>query len=258
MKNRLIPRKRTILLIAGYFILPFIFAVLTSIKVLENILLLLPLVLFAVLMVTWFLPRKNIKLSVLLWVLLALSLVGSTGWFFSPFFFTLYLIAIALGFIYRTSVSISFTLALVILFSFSLTGERANYDFLILLSLLSVIPITVALRRSFLLVQQEKKGILILESDKRGSNVTSLEEILNNKVNTIGVLLRQPITYLKQGLTLLNSGKLSKSEAEEILPRMEKSADELFTLVKEFETNFTKNSFLKRNNSSKKSIKLPS
>jgi hypothetical protein len=169
--------------------------------------------------------------------------VGATGWFFSPFFFALYLAAVALGFVYAPSTAVAFTLALIIMFSFSVGEANAAYDFLLLVSLLAVIPIVVALRKKYLLVQQEKKGILILETEKEGG-ITSLDSILENQVNKIGVTLRQPITYIKQGLYLLNQGKLSQEETANILPRMQKSADELFTLVKEFERGTTRNDLI--------------
>jgi len=243
-------RKRNIRLIIGYFLIPFFFAILSAIKVLNQFSIILPLIFLAIFCVYWFLPIKRPALTVLLATLLVLSLISATGWFFSPFFFALYLTAIGLGFIYTPSIAISFTLSLILLFTFSMTGERPTYDFLTLLSLLSVIPITIVLRKSFLLVQQQKKGILILEGENSGTGITSLDNILSNRINNIGATLRQPITYMKQAVSLLMTGKLSQEEVDEIMPRMQKSTEELFTLVKEFERETTKNKFLVKTNPS--------
>jgi len=243
-------RKQNIFLVIGYFLLPVFFAILTAVKIFNKLSLILPIIFLAIFCVYWLLPIKRPALSVLLATLLVISLVSATGWFFSPFFFALYLTAIGLGFIYNPVVAISFTLSLVMLFTFSMTGERPTYDLLTLLSLLSVIPITIALRKSFLLVQQEKKGILILEGEKNQAGITSLDNILANRINNIGATLRQPITYVKQAVSLLVSGKLSKEEVDEIMPRMQKSTEELFTLVKEFERETTNNKFFTKNNSS--------
>lgn len=227
----------------GFFLLPFALAILTAIKQINQLTLLIPAVVLAILLILRFLPKRYQKFNVFLWTLLVLSLVGSTGWFFSPFFFTLYLVAIAIGFVYTPAVSVAFTLSLLLLFAFSMTGERPTFDFLTLLSLLTVIPIVIGLRKSYLLVQQERKGILILEQGDSAAGIASLDSILTNRINNIGVTLRQPITYLKQGVALLVSGTLSQEEVTEMLPRMQKSTEELFTLVKEFERETTNNKF---------------
>ncbi len=227
-----------------YFLLPILLFVLTSIPGVNVVTPYLALGVILALIVIHFVPHAQRPARVALWTLLVLSLVGSTGWFYSPFFFALYLTAVGLGFLYSVGTAIAFTLALMLLFAFSVGEVNATYDFLTLLSLLSVIPLTVALRRSFLLVQQERKGILILESDDKQEGVTTLDAILANRVNRIGILLRQPITYLKQGIALLRDHTLTPAESQDVIQRMQHSSDELFTLVKEFERGATKNDLL--------------
>lgn len=232
--------------IVGYFLLPIVFFILTSLFGINRLVPLLALVLLAAIIGLRFVPGVSRRWHVLLWTLLVLSMVGSTGWFFSPFFFALYLMAIALGFIYTAGVAVAFTIALVMLFAFSIGEVNPTYDFMTLLSLLSVIPITLGLRKSFLLVQQEQKGILILESEDQHSGITSLDKVLQNSVNRIGILLRQPITYIRQGLAMLNGNTLSHEEATDVLKRMTRSSEELFTLIKEFERGATKNTLINR------------
>lgn len=232
-----------------YFLLPVGVFAASSLPGLNRILPFLALVLAGVLLALRFSARVRPTTKMLLWALVVLALVGSTGWFFSPFFFALYLLGIALGFLYSVEVAVAFTVALLTTFVFSgVVGEVSpTHDFLTLLSLLSVIPITIGLRRSFLLVQQAKKGILILEPDEKlPSGITSLDAILRNQVNRVGLLLRQPLTYVKQGLSLLAEGKLSEDEYQETLPRMRKSVEDLFTIVKEFESETTKNALIGR------------
>jgi len=89
-----------------------------------------------------------------------------------------------------------------------------------------------------------------LEGENSGTGITSLDNILSNRINNIGATLRQPITYMKQAVSLLMTGKLSQEEVDEIMPRMQKSTEELFTLVKEFERETTKNKFLVKTNPS--------
>ena len=231
----------------GFFLLPLIVFGLSSFFNNGQWLIFTALFLLVTAIVLYFIPSKPRGLSITVWTLLVLALIASTNWFYSPFFFALYLLAITLGFLYTPLTATVFTAALLIIFSLSFGEQDMAYDFLVFLSLLSVIPITVALRRNYLIVQQEKKGILILENDKRKSGITSLDAILENRVNKIGVTLRQPITYIKQGLHLLIKGKLTEQEADDILSRMQKSADELFTLVKEFERGATNNDLIGRN-----------
>lgn len=232
---------------ALYFLLPLAVFAFTSLPGLNRLTPLLALVFVAVLLALRFFPKVSRNVRLILWTLLVLSLVGSTGWFFSPFFFALYLLGIGLGFLYTPAVAVSFTLALIVLFASSIGEVSPTADFLTLLSLFSVIPITILLRTSFLLVQQEKKGILILEREDRETGITSLEAILRNQVNRLGILLRQPITYLRQGLALMEEGNLSGPEYQETLSRMIRSAEDVFTLVKEFESGTTKNVLMGRN-----------
>lgn len=229
-----------------YFLLPLVVFVFSSLPGVNRFMSVLALVAFGLLLILRFLPKVSAPWKVALWVLLVLALVGSTGWFYSPFFFALYLMGIGLGFLYTPITAVSFTLSLIILFAFSIGEVNPTYDFLTLLSLLSVIPVTIVLRRSFLLVQQAKKGILILETDEKTSGITSLDAILRNRINQIGILLRQPLTYVKQGLALLEEGKLADRELPEVLQRMRRAIDNLFTLVKEFESSTTKNELLGR------------
>jgi signal transduction histidine kinase len=189
------------------------------------------------------LPRVVV---VTVWIGAVVTLVGSSGWFFSPFFFMLYLAAIALGFIYRPTVAVSFTLGLLLIFASSIGEVSATHDFLTLLSLLSVIPITIILRRTFLLVQQEHRGILILETDERHKATTALDAVLTNQVNKVAIILRQPITYIRQALALLKENAISADEYPEVLHLMSRSADEVFTLIKEFESGTTKNTLITR------------
>jgi signal transduction histidine kinase len=231
-------------IVALYVAMPILLHIFTSLPGINKLTPIIALLAIAALFILRFVPSKKANVVPILWVLLVLSLVGSTGWFYSPFFFALYLTAIGLGFIYTPSVAVGFTVALIAIFSYSIGEVDALSDFFILVSLLSVIPITIVLRKSFLLVQQQQKGILILETEQK-SGITSLDAVLENKINFIGVTLRQPITYLKQGLAMLDDNSLTDDEFADTLARMRKASEELSTFVKEFERGTTNNAFFK-------------
>lgn len=241
-------KKRRFGVATAYFFLPIIVFVYTSLPYVNRLTPFIALLLLTLGLGPKFLPWKVPRsASVALWVLFIITLVGSSGWFFSPFFFTLYLAAIVLGFIYAPSVTITFTVGLLLIFASSIGEISPTADFLTLLSLLSVIPITIVLRRTFLLVQQERKGILILESDEKNIGGTALEAVLSNQVNKLAVILRQPITYIRQGLALLKENALTQEEYPEVIQRMSRAADEVFTLIKEFESEKTRNVLVSRN-----------
>ncbi|MDO8512467.1 MAG: hypothetical protein Q7S57_04295 [bacterium] len=230
------------LVTVGYFFLPILFFILSSVKPLNSLLYFVIALLCAALLLLKFLPKRTPQLAILLWAVFTCVVVSVTGWFHSPFFFALYLLGVGLSFIYPFRVSVVYTLSLIFIFLFSGDVE-GSFDIMLLLSLLSVIPISLALRRDFLKVQQDQKDILVLETGDDKNN-SALENLLQNSVNRVGVNLRQPVTYLKQGLAELEEENLSPKEAATMLKKMRDTVEEIFTIIREFEHGVTKNLFL--------------
>jgi hypothetical protein len=226
----------------AYFFLPILFFLASSVEKLDSVLYFAIVILCAGLLLLKFLPKRTPQLVLLIWALFICALVSVTGWFFSPFFFTLYLLGVGLAFIYPFRVSVAYALSVILIFLFS--GDvNGSFDIMLLLSLLSVIPVSLALRRDFLKVQQDQKDILVLETgDSKDS--TALENLLQNSINRVGINLRQPVTYLKQGLAELDEAELSPKEATTMLKKMRNTVEEIFTIIREFEHGATKNLFL--------------
>ncbi|MDA1317235.1 MAG: hypothetical protein O3B87_04385 [bacterium] len=86
-----------------------------------------------------------------------LLVVAATGWFFSPFFFALYLLALLLAFEFESAASIGFIGVLAVLFSLNVGKVDIAYDFLVILSLVSFIPLTFYLRKEFLKLKETEK-----------------------------------------------------------------------------------------------------
>lgn len=164
-------------------------------------------------------------------------LVAASGWFYSPFFFTLYLLAILLGFIFSSSVSIAFVLTLVVLFSFSIGEVDLTYDFLIVLSLLTVIPLTLYLKKEYLRLKEAEKKILVMRRDEKNYE-NKVEEILANKINEIAVNLRQPINDTKQIAFVLKK-TVFHQEAVKDVDRIIAASEEALRLLKKFEEDTT-------------------
>lgn len=179
--------------------------------------------------------RKGLEFSSdknLIYLLTAtnLFLVGATGWFFSPFFFSLYLMTILLSFLFSPAVSFGFVGTLIALFSINIGEVDLAYDFLIVLSLLTSIPLSLYLRREYLKLKEGMKDILILEQHKKFES--KVEEVLANKINNVAVELRQPINDVK-----LMSYRLEKNVKGR--DRMIAASEEALRVVKKFEGEST-------------------
>lgn len=180
----------------------------------------------------------------LIYLLLAatLFLVGATGWFFSPFFFSLYLLTIILAFILGPPASIGFVGTLVCVFAFNIGEVDPVYDFLVVASLITSIPISFYLRREYLRLREAQKDILVLKEEKKYYQ-SKVEEILANKINNLAVSLRQPATDIKLLAMRLNKQK-SKEDLETNTKRIVTSAQEALRILEEFEESATGKKFL--------------
>lgn len=180
---------------------------------------------------------SNSSSFIYLFLAVILLLVGATGWFFSPFFFTLYLVGVGLALMYNQAVSISFIVALVALFSFNIGEVDLTYDFLIILSLLSTIPVGLALRKEYLKLKESNKEILVLQHEKENYK-NKLEEVLSNTMNNFAVNLRQPLNDVKQ-LAYRMEKVRSKTEEEKDRQRIIASSEEALRMLKDFEEETT-------------------
>lgn len=167
-----------------------------------------------------------------------LFLVASTGWFFSPFFFVLYLLAVFMAFIFSPAVLISFVLLLVILFSFNIGEVDLSYDFLVVLSLLVTIPLSLYLRKEYLHLKETEKKILVLRKEKEENYQDIIQEILANKVNSFSADIRQPINDTKQLAFYIREHHSSK-ELSESLDKIIFSSEEALKILSLFEAGTT-------------------
>lgn len=167
-----------------------------------------------------------------------LFLIAATGWFFSPFFFVLYLLAIFLAFIFPPSASIAFVLLMVVLFSFNIGEVDLAYDFLIVLSLLTTIPLSLYLRKEYLRLKQTEKKILVLEKEKEEKYEDIIQEILANKVTSFSADMRQPINDSKQ-LAFYIQKHHKNEELNESLNKIIFSSEEALKILNGFEASAT-------------------
>ncbi len=196
------------------------------------------LIVYGFLLVKKGVDKTSDKIFVYLLTASVLFLAASTGWFFSPFFFVLYLLAIFLAFIFPQSASIAFVLLLVVLFSFNIGEVDLAYDFMIVLSLLTTIPLSLYLRKEYLHLRETEKKILVLQKDKEEKYQDIIQEILANKVNNFSVDMRQPINDTKQ-LAFYIQKHHNNKELTESLNKIIFSSEEALKILSDFEANTT-------------------
>lgn len=179
--------------------------------------------------------------SVLVFLAFVMTLVAATGRFLSPFFFSLYLVAIILAFIFSPIVSFAFLATLIGLFAFYGMGQvDLTYDFLTLTSLLSVIPITLYLRKRYLELKSQRKEILVLQGEDKKEYQTVVEGLLDNVITQLVTNTRQPVTYIKQAAMVLGSKKSPGIETvKHYTERIATNAEEVLTRINEFEHKAT-------------------
>lgn len=185
----------------------------------------------------------QVKIMIILSAVFALFLVSATGWFVSPFFFMLYLLAILLGFTFAPSASVAFVLTLSALFSFDIGTIDIAYDYLTVLSLLTVIPITFYLRKEYLSLKEAEKTILVIRKDEKVYQ-NKVENLLANKVNDFAVNLRQPINDTKQLAFLLKKTNAHEAIVKNV-DRIIASAEESLRMLQTFEEEATGKRLLK-------------
>ncbi len=166
-----------------------------------------------------------------------LLLVATTGWFFSPFYFLLYLVGIMLAFVFEPLVSTVFIGILVIFFSFDIGEVDVVYDFLVVLSLVPVIPLSYYLRGEYLTLKEAAKEIMVLEDEQAG-DLGAVESLLSNRVNKMAAELRESISDIKhiaQHMEEQSDEPELQKHTESIIVSARKALD----LLNEFEEDAT-------------------
>lgn len=208
-----------------------------------TLLALLGLIIYAFKLKTTGRRAREDKTMIVIASMFVLFLVAATGWFVSPFFFLLYLLSLFLGFVFAPRISVAFIITLVVLFSFNIGEIDLAYDFLIVLSLLTVIPLTFYLKKEYLRLKEAEKEILVMKKEEKVYE-NKVEELLANKVNEFAVNLRQPINDTKQ-LAFVLKKTHGQLEIAHDADRIITSSEEALRLLQTFEEEVTGKKLLK-------------
>lgn len=171
-----------------------------------------------------------IFICIMLWV-------GVTGWFFSPFFYLLYLVAIVLSFIYSPLVTCAFTITLLGLFIPNVGSIDTTIDIITMLSLFSVVPLTYFLQKEYLRLKENEKKVLILD-DERKMLRNKVDEVLLNKIVKFSAQLRQPVNDMRQ-LALVARKHKDPSKTSKAFSKIIELGEESLNRIEEFEEKVT-------------------
>lgn len=185
----------------------------------------------------WRMHARIFKILAFTFTSAMLLWVGTTGWYFSKFFYLLYLLGISLAFLFSTSVAFSFILVLIAILLPQIGDINTNFDIVSVLSLLLIVPLAYFLSHTYLKVKEREKKILILENERKNLE-SKVDELLQNRITKISANLREPINDIKQ-LAYYIPKISTKKEKEEYRQRIIKSSEKALTLVRGFEEETT-------------------
>lgn len=191
----------------------------------------------------WRIHERTLRILVFAFATAILLWVGNTGWAFSPFFYLLYILGLALGFLFNTSAAFSFVIVLVAVLLPQIGNINTHFDYVTVLSLFLIVPLSYFLSHAFLKVKEKEKKILILEHEKKNFQDT-VEELLNNKVIKFAADLREPVNDVRQ-LALYVPKKQTEETLAENRKKIVASSEKALALIAEFEEDTTGRKLLK-------------
>lgn len=171
-----------------------------------------------------------LSVTVLMWV-------GMTGWYFSPFFYLLYLLGVLYAFIFSPLVTFAFAGTLTVLFLPNVGSIDLSFDLITLVSLLSMVPLTLYLQRVYLHLKESEKKVLILERENMQYK-SKVEEVLANKITRVVVDLKQPINDMKQTVLFLKRSETTPKTLKH-LDKMSDIVEDALSQLESFETTTT-------------------
>ncbi len=176
--------------------------------------------------------------------------IGITGWFFSPFFYFLYILAVMLAFMYSSFTTLLFVLVMLGLFLPNVGSIDLTVDIITMVSLVSVVPLTHFLQKEYLQLKQTQKKVLILE-EKSKDLKNKVDEVLMNKVTKFAVDIRQPVNDIRQVAMVAIKSK-SQKKLEDAIHKIIVLGKESLDQVDQFEQIVTGKKLLKNKKSTKK------
>lgn len=112
------------------------------------------------------LSRLNLTIDAVIFTLVILLLVASTGGLTSPLFFLIYFLMFGLALLFEPAITFSLALAMVLFFLLKPTKEEPLIEALQLFSLLLITPLAMFFGRQYLKLLENEEKIKILEEEE--------------------------------------------------------------------------------------------
>lgn len=109
-------------------------------------------------------------------------------------------------------------------------------DFITIMSLFSVVPITFFLQKEYLYLRQQENQVLILQEETQVLR-NKVDEALHNRIIKFAVTLRQPVNDMKQMAIFAQTE--GKEKAQSSLKKIAKLGEESLGIIEEFEVSVT-------------------
>jgi len=137
--------------------------------------------------------KINLTIDTVIFTVITLLLVISTGGLTSPLFFLIYFLMFGLALLFEPLISVSLTAVIVLFFLFTPTKKEPLQELLQLFSLLLITPVALFFGKQYLKVLQDEEKIKILEEEEE-----IIEEQMEKEETDI---LLFTCLELKRGLT---------------------------------------------------------
>lgn len=111
--------------------------------------------------------RINLTIDAVIFTMVILLLISSTGGLTSPLFFLIYFLMFGLALLFEPAISLSLTLAMIIFFLLTPTKEEPLTEALQLFSLLLITPLALFFGRQYLQLLEGEEKIKILEEESQ-------------------------------------------------------------------------------------------
>jgi hypothetical protein len=109
--------------------------------------------------------KINLTIDTVIFTVITLLLVISTGGLTSPLFFLIYFLMFGLALLFEPLISVSLTAVIVLFFLFTPTKKEPLNELLQLFSLLLITPVALFFGKQYLKVLQDEEKIKILEEE---------------------------------------------------------------------------------------------
>lgn len=111
--------------------------------------------------------KVNLTIDAVIFTMVILLLVSSTGGLTSPLFFLIYFLMFGLALLFEPPITLSLTLAMIIFFVLTPTKEEPLTEILQLFSLLLITPLALFFGRQYLQLLESEEKIKILEEESQ-------------------------------------------------------------------------------------------